>query len=78
MVKTGSRARVTYPTLSRGQVVERLRQAYSRLKTRLPISKMILYDSYATGHYTAGSDIDLLMCTRGSIEKMPTSWYGQR
>ncbi|MEM3005040.1 MAG: nucleotidyltransferase domain-containing protein [Candidatus Bathyarchaeia archaeon] len=65
MVKTGSQVRVTYPTLSREQVLERLRQAYSRLKTKLPVSKVILYGSYATGRYTAGSDIDLLVVYEG-------------
>ncbi|MBS7622725.1 nucleotidyltransferase domain-containing protein [Candidatus Bathyarchaeota archaeon] len=65
MAKTGGQVRVTYPALSRRQVVERLRQAYRRLKIKLPVSKMILYGSYATGRYTAGSDIDLLVVYEG-------------
>ena len=65
MVKTDSQVRVTYPTLSMKQTVDRLRQAYGRLKTRLPILEMILYGSYATGRYTAGSDIDVLVVYDG-------------
>jgi len=56
-----SRVRVTYPSLSRSQVVEKLRQARIRLKAKLPVSKMILYGSYAKGCYTAGSDIDIIV-----------------
>jgi len=61
-----SRVRVTYPSLSRSQVVEKLRQAHIRLKAKLPVSKMILYGSYAKGCYTAGSDIDIIVVYEGA------------
>jgi len=60
-----SRVRVTYPSLGRSQVVERLRQAHIRLKEKLPVSKMILYGSYAKGRHTAGSDIDIVVVYDG-------------
>ena len=57
--------RVTYPTLSRGQVIDKLKQARISLQRRLPVSKMILYGSYAQDRHTAGSDIDLIVTYRG-------------
>jgi len=61
-----SLVRVTYPVLDREQVIERLRQACIGLRGRLPISKMILYGSYAVGRYTAGSDVDVIVVYEGS------------
>ena len=57
--------RVTYPTLTRNQVIERLRQGRASLKKRLPISKMVLYGSYAQDRHTAGSDIDVVIVYEG-------------
>lgn len=51
--------------LSKKQVVDELRSARSRLKNKLPISKMILYGSYAAGRYTTGSDIDVIVTYSG-------------
>jgi len=61
-----SQVRVTYPSLSRSEVVEKLRQAYISLERKLPVSKMILYGSYAQDRYTAGSDIDLIVVYEGN------------
>lgn len=60
-----SRVRVTYPALARRQIVERLRQARIRLETKLPVSEMILYGSYAQDRYTVGSDIDIVVVYEG-------------
>lgn len=60
-----SQVRVSYPVLGKKQVTEKLRLARSRLEKKLPVSKMILYGSYATGRYTAGSDIDVLVVYSG-------------
>ncbi len=56
---------MTYPALTRRQIVERLRQARIRLKAKLPVSEMILYGSYAQDRYTAGSDIDIIVVYEG-------------
>jgi predicted nucleotidyltransferase len=56
-----SHVRVTYPALTKAQVVQRLTQAYAGLRRRLPVTKMILYGSYAQGRHTAGSDIDVIV-----------------
>jgi hypothetical protein len=57
--------RVTYPALTKAQVVERLTRAYAGLRRRLPVTKMILYGSYAQGRHTAGSDIDVIVVYSG-------------
>ncbi len=60
-----ARVRVTYPALGRVDVVERLRKACISLEKKLPISRIILFGSYAQGRYTAGSDIDVIVVYRG-------------
>src|SRR3989304_3975642 len=61
-----ARVSVAYPSLNRTDVVERLREACIRLEGNLPISRMILFGSYAWDRYTAGSDIDVVVVYRGS------------
>ena len=60
-----SHVRVTYPPLTKAQVVQRLTEAYAGLRRRLPVTKMILYGSYAQGRHTAGSDIDVIVVYSG-------------
>jgi predicted nucleotidyltransferase len=48
------------------EVVERLRNGYASLERRLPVSRIILFGSYAKNRYTAGSDIDIVVVYRGS------------
>jgi predicted nucleotidyltransferase len=61
-----TRVRVTYPALTREQVIDRLKRAQFDLSRRLPVSKIILYGSYAEGRYTAGSDIDIIVVYEGN------------
>jgi len=60
-----ARVRVTYAALGKVDVVERLRKARTSLEKKLPISRMILFGSYARDRYTAGSDIDVIVVYRG-------------
>jgi len=64
-VQAMARVRVVYPSLRTGDVVTRLREVRLRLEKRLPISRMILFGSYARESYTAGSDIDVVVVYRG-------------
>jgi len=57
MVGTMARVSVAYPSLSRSEVVERQREGRIRSEGKLPISRMILFGSYARGRYTAGRDV---------------------
>jgi predicted nucleotidyltransferase len=61
-----AQVRVTYPSLSRAEVIERLRKGFVSLERRLPVSRIILFGSYAKDRYTAGSDIDIVVVYRGS------------
>ena len=63
--ETTARVKVTYPALGRVDVVERLRKARATLEKKLPISRMILFGSYAQDRYTAGSDIDVVVVYMG-------------
>lgn len=56
---------MTYPTLNKDKVIERLRETLPRLKRKLRVSRIILYGSYAQGRYTAGSDIDVIVVYKG-------------
>ena len=60
-----ARVKVTYPSLTKTEVVERLRRASAILDQKLPLSMVILYGSFARDRYTAGSDIDLLVVYKG-------------
>ncbi|MEM4245663.1 MAG: nucleotidyltransferase domain-containing protein [Candidatus Bathyarchaeia archaeon] len=59
------RVKVSYPIMGKREVLDRLRQVCVRLKKKMPLLKMILYGSYATGRYTAGSDVDIIVVYDG-------------
>lgn len=54
-------ARVTFPALSRDQVIQRIKAAIPVLARQLPLRRVVLFGSYALGRHTAYSDIDLLV-----------------
>src|SRR5208337_5314480 len=56
-----SQVRVTYPALDRAKLVMRLRKASAAIRGVLPVTRVILFGSYALNRYTAGSDIDLVV-----------------
>ena len=64
-----SHVRVSYPALSKMEIIEKLKEARIRLRKELPVLRMILYGSYALDRHTAGSDIDLLVVYDGKQRK---------
>ena len=60
-----ARVKVTYPSLTKTEIVERLRSASATLDQKLPLALVVLYGSFARDRYTAGSDIDLLVVHKG-------------
>ena len=64
-----STVRVAYPALNRSELLERLRKASTRLRRALPVTRVILFGSYAVNRYTAASDIDLLIVYEGPKRK---------
>ncbi len=57
--------RVTYASLSKADAIRRLRMASPRLRRKLPVSRMILFGSYAQDRHTVGSDIDVIVVYSG-------------
>lgn len=60
-----ARVKVTYPSLTKMEVVESLKKASANLEKKLPLAIVILFGSFARDRYTAGSDIDLLVVYKG-------------
>ncbi|GAC1335324.1 MAG: nucleotidyltransferase domain-containing protein [Chloroflexota bacterium] len=57
--------RVVYPRFSRDELIERLRRDIPILFEVLPLERVVLFGSWASGRATAFSDIDLLVVYAG-------------
>ncbi|MCX7839320.1 MAG: nucleotidyltransferase domain-containing protein [Anaerolineae bacterium] len=57
-----------YPAYSREELIARLREKMPALRAVLPITRVVLFGSYARDQYTAASDIDLLVVYAGEIQ----------
>lgn len=60
---SSSSVRVFYPKYSRADVIRILREGVRELAGVLPITRVVLFGSYARGTYTVASDVDLFVCT---------------
>ena len=63
--KSSSSVRVFYPPFSREDLLALLRQRVPALQDKLPLKRVVLFGSYATGRQTVASDIDLLVVYAG-------------
>ena len=63
--KSSSSVRVFYPPFSREDLLAILRQRVPALGEKLPLKRVVLFGSYATGRQTVASDIDLLVVYAG-------------
>jgi len=63
--RSSSSVRVVYPRFSREELVERLRRDVPSLAEALPLKRVVLFGSWASGRATAHSDIDLLVVYTG-------------
>ena len=63
--KSSSSVRVTYPAFNPEELVARLRRHVTSLAAVLPIRRVRLFGSWATGRATAFSDIDVLIIYEG-------------
>jgi hypothetical protein len=57
--------RVFYPRFSQKEVIERLRTRLGVLAESLPLTRAVLFGSYARGNFTVASDVDLLVIYQG-------------
>lgn len=60
-VKYYGSVKVFYPELSREELVARLRGAMPALQEALPVTRVVLFGSWAKGRATAFSDVDLMV-----------------
>ncbi|MFH1928657.1 MAG: nucleotidyltransferase domain-containing protein, partial [Chloroflexota bacterium] len=63
--KSSSSVRVFYPPFSREDLLALLRRRVPALGEKLPLKRVVLFGSYATGRQTVASDIDLLVVYAG-------------
>ena len=57
--------RIFWPELNREELIRRIRKGIKSVLNVLPITKVILFGSYARARHTAASDVDLLVVYRG-------------
>jgi len=67
--ESSSSVRIYYPRFSRGELIERLRRCAEELSKKLPLKRVILFGSYASGRQTAASDVDVLIVYEGERDK---------
>lgn len=63
--KSSSSVKIFYPPFSREHLLAILRQRVPALREELPLKRVVLFGSYATGRQTVASDIDLLVVYAG-------------
>ncbi len=63
--KLSTSVRIYYPRFSREVIIKKITAGIKRVQAFLPVSKAVLFGSYAKGRHTAASDIDLLVVYRG-------------
>ena len=60
-----STVRIFWPEFSKEELIKRIREGIKSILNVLPITKVVLFGSYAEGRHTAASDIDLLVIYKG-------------
>lgn len=63
--KSSTSVRIFYPEQTREQLIRQLREKLPALEEKLPLLRVLLFGSYASGRFTRASDIDLLVVYRG-------------
>ena len=63
--RSSDSVRIFYPGFDRAELLRTLRERLARLESKLSLVKVTLFGSYASGTYTVGSDVDLLVVYRG-------------
>ena len=58
-------ASVSWPTWDRNDLVASIRNALPALRDALPVRRVVLFGSHATGRATVASDVDLLVVYEG-------------
>ncbi|RLI06938.1 hypothetical protein DRO32_04745 [Candidatus Bathyarchaeota archaeon] len=61
---SSSTVRIFWPELNREELIKRIREGIKSVLNVLPITKVVLFGSYARARHTAASDVDLLVVYR--------------
>jgi predicted nucleotidyltransferase len=64
-IKSSSSVRVFYPKFDQAYLLKILSERLKILEEKLQLIRVVLFGSYATGNYTVGSDVDLLIIYKG-------------
>lgn len=64
--RSSGSVRIFSPRWTKAALVRRLRERLQRLAAEVPLVRVVLFGSYATGRFTAASDIDLLVVYDGA------------
>lgn len=67
--RSSTSVRVSYPRFDRETLTGRLRERLPLLAERLPLVRVVLFGSWASGRHTAASDVDLLVIYRGETRE---------
>lgn len=63
--KSSASVRIFYPERTREELIRQLREKLPALEEKLPLLRVLLFGSYASGRFTRASDIDLLVIYQG-------------
>ena len=63
--ESSTSVRIFYPRFDREELIQRLLQKVGDLSKELPLSRVVLFGSYAQGNYTVASDVDVLVVYEG-------------
>jgi predicted nucleotidyltransferase len=58
---SSSSVTISFPRYDREELVERLEQGAASLREHLPLQRVVLFGSWASGRATAASDVDVLV-----------------
>jgi len=62
---SSSSVTISFPRYDRDEIVERLERGAEALREKIPLRRLVLFGSQATGRATAASDIDVLVVYDG-------------
>ena len=63
--KSSNSVKIYYPKYNKEKIIKLLKAKIHRIKKKIPVKKVILFGSYASGKYTVASDIDILIVYKG-------------
>ncbi len=67
--KYSDSVRIFYPLYNNEVIIKKINRRLRFLESKLSILLVALFGSYATGHYTTASDIDVLVIYKGKQKK---------